>query len=121
MTDLEDALPLTPAVFHILLALARREQHGYEIMKEVRRDSDDRIRMGNGTLYGSLKRMLTDGLIEDAGERPESGDERRKYYRITPRGEVVLAAEIRRYVATVDVIRSRDLMPVAAAVTGARS
>ena len=118
MTDLPDALPLTSAVFHILLALAKREQHGYEIMKEVRRDSDDRIRMGNGTLYGSLKRMLADGLIEDAGERPEAGDERRKYYRITARGQAALGAEIRRYVAAVDAIRSRDLMPAGLAQAG---
>ncbi|MCW5716035.1 MAG: PadR family transcriptional regulator [Bauldia sp.] len=119
MTDLTDAIPLTPAVFHILLALAKREQHGYEIMKEVRRDSGDRIRMGNGTLYGSIKRMLADGLIEDAGERPEGGDERRKYYRITSRGQAALTTEIRRYVATVEAIRNRDLMPSASTPAGA--
>jgi len=62
--------PLTPAVFYILLALASGEKHGYEIMKQVKQDSRFLVKMGTGTLYGSLKRMLTDGLIEEAGSLP---------------------------------------------------
>ena len=69
MTDTNAQLPLTPAVFHILLALAPGDKHGYEIMKQVRQDSHAQVKMGNGTLYGCLSRMLAEGLIEDAGER----------------------------------------------------
>jgi DNA-binding PadR family transcriptional regulator len=102
--------PLTPAVFHILLALAGRERHGYEIMQQVRRDSQGQVKMGNGTLYGSLKRMLADDLIADAGDRTgPDDDERRKYYRLTARGRRALAAEVRRYEAVAALLRERDL------------
>ena len=111
MTDLEYACPLTPAVFHILLALATSDKHGYEIMKAVRRDSNGSVKMGNGTLYGSLKRMLADGLIEDAGERADSDDTRRKYYRLTPRGRAAMHAEIQRYRDTLNVIATYQLAP----------
>ena len=110
MTDIEDLLPLTPAVFHILLALAKGEKHGYEIMKHVRIDSRESVRMGNGTLYGSIKRMFSDDLIEDAGEKP-GDDARRKYYRLTSQGRKVLNAEIKRYVATAELIKHRKLAP----------
>jgi DNA-binding PadR family transcriptional regulator len=106
MTDIDRLLPLTPAVFHILLALASGERHGYEIMKAVRQDSGGAVKMGNGTLYGSLKRMLADELIVEAGERAEGDDTRRKYYWLTERGRAAMQAEIRRYRATVSVIES---------------
>jgi DNA-binding PadR family transcriptional regulator len=105
----EQPPPLTPAVFHILLALAGRERHGYEIMQQVRRDSQGQVKMGNGTLYGALKRMLADDLIADAGDRVETDDERRKYYRLTARGRRALAAEMRRYEAVATLLRQRGL------------
>ena len=113
MTDIEHPLPLTPAVFHILLTLANRDKHGYEIMKAVRQDSRGKVKMGNGTLYGSLKRMLSDGLIEDAGDRAEEegDDTRRKYYRLTSRGREALSAEVKRYRDTMEVIRGYNLTP----------
>ena len=111
MTDINSSLPLTPAVFHILLALAKGEKHGYAIMKEVGQDSGGKIKMGNGTLYGSLKRMLSDGLIEDAGERTGDDDTRRKYYRLTTRGRKSLSAEMKRYVDTAAVIKSYKMIP----------
>jgi len=109
MTDIDPTFPLTPAVFHILLALANGDKHGYEIMKQVRHDSHDRVKMGNGTLYGSLKRMLAEGLIEDAGDRVGQDDTRRKYYRLTPRGHRALYAESARYLETAQVISAYDL------------
>ena len=105
MTDIKQSLPLTPAVFHILLALAKDDKHGYEIMKAVRQDSNGKVKMGNGTLYGSLKRMLSDGLIEEAGERAEGDDTRRIYYRLTSLGREALSAEIERYLDTAEVIK----------------
>ena len=90
--------PLTPAVYHILLALADGEKHGYAIMKEVEAQTGGQIKMGPGTLYGSIKRMLAAGMIEEADERPdpEMDDERRRYYRITSYGEAVAHAEAAR-------------------------
>jgi len=108
MTDTQT--PLTPAVFHILLSLAKGEKHGYEIMKQVRQDSNGKVKMGNGTLYGSLKRMLADKLIEDAGEKEEMDNERRKYYRLTKKGRRFLNAEVQRYVETVNVIQKSNLL-----------
>jgi DNA-binding PadR family transcriptional regulator len=106
--------PLTPAVFYILLALAPGERHGYEIMKQVKQDSRSQVTMGTGTLYGSLKRMLADGLIAEAGERPdtEHDDERRRYYRLSERGQLALAAELRRYADVVALAQRRRLLPV---------
>jgi len=80
--------PLTPAVFHILLALADGEKHGYGIMKDVEDQTSGQIKMGPGTLYGSIKRMLAVGLIEETDERPDPAldDERRRYYRLTTQG-----------------------------------
>jgi DNA-binding PadR family transcriptional regulator len=108
--DTDSRLPLTPAVFHILLALSHGDKHGYEIMKAVRHDANGKVKMGNGTLYGSLKRMLADGLIEDAGERaPADDDTRRKYYALTEAGHSVLHAEIQRYTETYAVIKKYAL------------
>jgi DNA-binding PadR family transcriptional regulator len=90
--------PLTPAVFHILLALSSGERHGYGIMKQVEIDSLGKVSMGAGTLYGSLKRMLDAGLVEESGKHvdPEMDDARRIYYRNTGAGERALTDELER-------------------------
>jgi DNA-binding PadR family transcriptional regulator len=94
----EEMLPLTPAVFHILLALAGGEKHGYAIMQEVAELTDGQVRLGPGTLYGSIKRLRAGGLIVEADERPdpELDDQRRRYYELTDLGERVVAAEAER-------------------------
>ena len=94
----EDFIPLPSATLHILIALAPGEKHGYAIMRDIEELSDGHVRMGPGTLYGSVKRMLTAGLIEEAEERPdpELDDQRRRYYRLTGLGERVCAAELQR-------------------------
>jgi DNA-binding PadR family transcriptional regulator len=104
--------PPTPAVFSILFALAGGEKHGYEIMRQVRRDTHDAAKMGTGTLYGSIKRMLADGLIVEAGDRPDPAldDERRRYYRATEKGNRALAAELTRYSEVLSIARRRRLM-----------
>jgi DNA-binding PadR family transcriptional regulator len=106
-------VPLTPAVFYILLALAGGERHGYEIMKQVKQDSSGQVKMGTGTLYGSLKRMLADGFIEEAGDRPDPAldDERRRYYRLTELGRRAMSAELKRYAEVVAVAQRRRLLP----------
>ncbi len=105
--------PLTPAVFHILLALSTKERHGYGIMKQVEADSQGTVRMGPGTLYGSLKRMLESGLIEEGAGKidPAMDDERRIYYRIAGKGRKVLAAELERYRNVVAVAEGKRLLP----------
>lgn len=107
----EDLLPLTPAVFHILLALADRERHGYAIMQEVTANSQGKLQMGPGTLYGSIKRMLEAGLIEESEDRPDPNldDERRRYYRLSEYGRKVLAAEVERMSQLVQVARAKRL------------
>lgn len=88
---------LTPALHHILLALLQGERHGYAIMQDVERITDGTMRMGPGTLYGSIKRLLEAGLVEEAGERDDpQGDERRRYYRITAAGHRAVVAETTR-------------------------
>jgi DNA-binding PadR family transcriptional regulator len=106
-----DFLPLSPAIHHILLALADEERHGYAIMLEVTRLTGGATRMGPGTLYGTLKRMLAAGLIEEAAERPDPGldDERRRYYRITPLGARVLRAETSRVSLLVNAARAKKV------------
>ncbi len=117
----EELLPLTPAVFHILLALADAERHGYGIMQEVALRTDGKMRMGPGTLYGSIKRMLADGLIEESGERPDPtlDDERRRYYRLTDFGLRVAQAEARRLSELVHVAQFKRLLGGAESVGGA--
>lgn len=107
-----DALPLTPAVFHILLALADQERHGYGIMQEVAAITQDRVVMGPGTLYGSIKRMLKANLIEETEERPDPAldDERRRYYRLTGQGRRVLAAEVQRLSALVSAAQAKHVL-----------
>ena len=111
-TDPELFLPLTPAMFHILLALADRERHGYHIMQEVDERTEGKVRLGPGTLYGSIKRMLADGMIEETDERPdpELDDERRRYYRLTDLGLRVARAEAERLERLVNTARSKKLL-----------
>jgi DNA-binding PadR family transcriptional regulator len=111
--NLPDALlPLTPAVFHILLALADGERHGYAIMQQVASRTEGKMRLGPGTLYGSIKRMLAEDLIEESDERPdpELDDERRRYYRLTQFGQRVAAAEVERLAKLVRVAKSKSLL-----------
>ena len=108
--------PLTPAVFHILLALADGERHGYGIMQAVAAETDNQFTMGPGTLYGTIKRMLDAGLIEEAGERADptipapGNDERRRYYRLTPNGRTAAEAEARRLDRLVRMARAKTLL-----------
>lgn len=104
--------PLTPAVFHILLALADGEKHGYAIMKDVEAQTSGQIKMGPGTLYGSIKRMLAAGLIEETDERPapELDDERRRYYRITAQGQSVVVAESKRLASAVKIAQEKGVL-----------
>jgi DNA-binding PadR family transcriptional regulator len=108
----ESHLPLAPATFEILLALVDQERHGYAIMKEVAERTDGAVRLGPGTLYGALKRLLEGGLVKEEGERadPELGDERRRYYRLTNFGLRVARAEARRLEAMVRAARSKKLI-----------
>lgn len=116
----EAFLPLTPAVFHILLALADRERHGYGIMQDIAERTNGTVRMGPGTLYGSIKRMLADGLIEESGERPdpELDDERRRYYRLTELGRRVLQAEARRLDQLLRIAQAKHVLPLPGAEMG---
>ena len=99
---------LTPAVFYILLALSRENLHGYGIMKQVAEDSNNSVKMGPGTLYGSLQRMLTDGLVEET-EGPKGQGERRKYYRITALGKKLLAGQLEQYKLALSVAKKLNL------------
>ena len=105
--------PLTPAIVHILLALADEDRHGYGIMQEVARLTDGEVRMGPGTLYGTIKRLLAAQLIEEAEERPdpELDDERRRYYRITALGERALKRETTRVAMLVSAARAKKVYP----------
>lgn len=104
--------PLTPAVFHILLALSEGERHGYSIMQEVAAVTNGQMWLGPGTLYRSIKSMVEEGLIEESDERPDPAldDERRRYYRLTERGQRAGQAEARRLAALVGVARARRLL-----------
>ncbi|MGH9894708.1 MAG: PadR family transcriptional regulator [bacterium] len=112
MSSHEAHHPLTPAVFHILLALSRGDLHGYGIMKQVRADSERSVRMGAGTLYGCLKRMLDAGLVKESATRvdPDVDDERRIYYAITGPGRRALASELERLEHLVQLARRRKVL-----------
>jgi DNA-binding PadR family transcriptional regulator len=107
--DALSELPLTPAVFHILLALADEERHGYGIMQDVARQTDGALQLGPGTLYGCLKRMQAAGLVEESDERPDPSldDERRRYYRMTALGRRTVHAEARRLSGAVSAARTK--------------
>lgn len=110
--DPNQEIPLTPAVFHILLALADGEKHGYAIMKEIESATEGAVTMGPGTLYGSIKRMLKAGLIRESQERPdlELDDERRRYYELAGYGRRVLEAEARRLAQAVRMARRKNAL-----------
>lgn len=105
-------LPITPAVFNILLALADGEKHGYAIMLEVEANTQGMVKMGPGTLYGSIKRMLAGGLIEESAERPDPAldDERRRYYRLSGLGQRLLRREAERLERQVRLARLKQVL-----------
>ena len=107
----EEFLPLTPAVFNILLALADGEKHGYGIMQEVETNTKRQVLMGPGTLYGSIKRMLQADLIEESDERadPDMDDQRRRYYKLTDLGRRTLRMEAERLAAQVKMARTKNV------------
>jgi DNA-binding PadR family transcriptional regulator len=114
--------PLTPAVFHVLLVLVDGERHGYAIMQEVAENTSGQIKMGPGTLYGTIKRLLEARMIEESDERPdpELDDERRRYYRLTALGQRAVRAEALRYAEMAEVARRKRLIgkPARAAQAG---
>jgi DNA-binding PadR family transcriptional regulator len=112
-TNLAAFLPLTPVAFEILLALADGDQHGYAVMLDVERRTGGAITLHAGSLYRALNRLLEAGLIKELQERPDRDrdDERRRYYRLTPRGFDVARGEARRLEELVDAARQRQLLP----------
>src|SRR3954447_5827750 len=110
---IENLIPLAPAVFHILLSLLDGERHGYALKREIARRTDGKLTLGAGVLYGSISKMLAQGLIEESDDRPDPhlDDERRRYYRLTTLG---------RKVAQAEAARMRDLVALAAAQFGTR-
>jgi len=108
LPDPQSLLPLPTVTFHILMAVAAGDRHGYAIIQDVAERTGNRLRLGAGTLYRSLERMLRQGLIEETGDRPapEIDDERRRYYRITRRGEAVARAEAARLTDLVRMARA---------------
>ncbi len=109
--DIRRLLPLTPTVFHMLLALADGDKHGYGIMKAVAEETQGQMQIRTGSLYGAIQRMIEAGLIEQKDERPdpELDDERRVYYRLTDFGRKVLVAETQRMSRLVGMARSKRL------------
>ena len=116
----KDHLPLTPAVFNILMALADGENHGYGIMLDVEANTSGMVQMGPGTLYGSIKRMLKASLIEESDERPDPDldDQRRRYYRLTGSGQRVMRLEAERLASQVAVARGKNLLADSASQSG---
>src|SRR5262249_19800593 len=111
--DIDSLLPLPPATFHILLALASEDRHGYGIIQDVEARTGGELRLSAGTLYRSIQRMQEQGLIVETRERPapEDDDERRRYYRITPFGHAVAKAEARRLTQLVKMARAKGFAP----------
>jgi len=113
--ELDKHLPLPPAVFHILIALGDGEKHGYAVMQDVADRTGGKVRMSPGTLYGSIRKMLDEGLIEEIflrGARAAAKeDERRRYYRVTKFGRTVAAAEAARLSALLHDARVAGLVP----------
>jgi DNA-binding PadR family transcriptional regulator len=109
--EIESFLPLTPAMFHILLALADGEKHGYAILKEVARRTEEKVRLSAGTLYGNLARLESAGLIAESDRRPEVvlDDERRRYYLLTEFGREVAVAEAERMEEALGQARAKKL------------
>ncbi len=111
-TAIESLLPLSTAVFHILVALADRDRHGYSIMQDVTARTEGKVTLSAGTLYSSIRRMLEQGLIEELRESPdpENSDERRRYYRLTRFGRRAAAAEVERVSSMVKQARATGLV-----------
>src|SRR5262245_22334015 len=111
--EIDGLLPLPPATFHILLALADEDRHGYAIIQDVEARTGGAVRLSAGTLYRSIQRMLEQGLLVETRDRPapEDDDERRRYYRITPLGTAAAKAETRRLAGLVRMARARGLAP----------
>lgn len=109
--EVDELLPLPASAMHIIVALAGGEKHGYAIMRDVDELSDGVVRMGPGTLYGSIKRMIDQGLVEETDERPDPAldDQRRRYYRLTELGRRVGAAEQARLTQLLSAARVRRL------------
>ena len=109
----DDLLPLTPGMFHVLIALADGEKHGYAIIKEVARRTDGVIRLSAGTLYTLIRRFVQDGVIAESAHRPEAAldDERRRYYKITDFGREVARAEAARMESTLSMAHAKNLIP----------
>jgi DNA-binding PadR family transcriptional regulator len=109
--DTAPHLPLTPAEFHLLLALADGDKHGYAIMKEVSHRTDDKVRLSAGTLYGLIRRLVSEDLIVETEERPVAAldDERRRYYRLTQFGRQVAIAEAQRLEGVLELARAKKL------------
>ncbi|HMH02367.1 MAG TPA: helix-turn-helix transcriptional regulator [Terriglobales bacterium] len=104
--DLSDFLPLSPATLHILLSLAAGDMHGYGIMQEVARQSEGQYKLGPGTLYDNLQKLISRKLVQEIGRRPDDDDSRRRYYRLSSLGTAVLSAEVARLD---DVVREAKL------------
>ena len=113
MNEIDELLPLPPATFHILLALADEDRHGYAIIQEVEARTNGELRLSAGTLYRSIQRMLEQGLLVETRDRPapEEDDERRRYYRITALGTAVAKAEARRLPQLVRMARGAGFAP----------
>lgn len=111
--EIDELLPLPPATFHILVALAEEDRHGYAISQEVAARTAGEVHLSAGTLYRSVQRMQEQGLIEETRQRPapEFDDERRRYYRITRFGRAVARAEARRLEAMVRMARASGIVP----------
>jgi DNA-binding PadR family transcriptional regulator len=111
--EVDSFLPLPTAVFHILVALADRDRHGYSIMQDVGARTEGKVVLSAGTLYTAVRRMLEQGLIEELRESPDpdSGDERRRYYRLTQFGRDVAVAEARRLSSMLEHARATKLIP----------
>jgi DNA-binding PadR family transcriptional regulator len=111
--DVDAFLPLPTAVFHILVALADRDRHGYSIMQDVTARTDGKVRLSAGTLYSAVRRMLEQGLIDELRESPDpaSADERRRYYSLTRLGREVALAEARRLTEMLSQARTTGLIP----------
>jgi DNA-binding PadR family transcriptional regulator len=112
-TEIEALLPLPAATFHILVALAGDDRHGYAVIQDISARTNGEVQLGAGTLYRSIQRMLEQGLISEARQRPARAldDERRRYYRLTPFGTAVARAEARRLAQMLKLARQSGLAP----------
>ncbi len=109
--EIDELLPLAPAFFHILIALGDKDRHGYSIMQDVAERTGGQVRMSPGTLYGSIKRMLAEGLIEELTTGSAGADERRRFYKTTKFGRRVAAAEADRLSSLLSQARESGLVP----------